>query len=90
MYTFNVYNSRRNKMAKRTQLYFPEDLFQEIKEEAEKQKTSIAEIVRLAVKDFIERKKIIDWDKDPIWDLIGKVESKERDLSIKHDSYLYK
>jgi len=77
-------------MAKRTQLYFPEDLFQEIKEEAEKQKTSIAEIVRLAVKDFIERKKIIDWDKDPIWDLIGKVESKERDLSIKHDSYLYK
>ena len=89
MYTFNVYNLRRNGMAKRTQLYFPEELFQEIKEEAEKQKTSIAEIVRMAVRDFLNRKKIINWDKDPVWNLIGKIESKEGNLSVKHDYYLY-
>jgi len=76
-------------MSKRTQLYFPEDLFEEIKEEAEKQKTSIAQIVRLAMRDFIERRKITDWDKDPVWSLIGKVKSKEGNLSIKHDYYLY-
>ena len=76
-------------MSKRTQLYFPEDLFEEIKEEAEKQKTSIAQIVRLAMRDFIERRKITDWDKDPVWSLIGKVKSKEGNLSVKHDYYLY-
>jgi len=76
-------------MAKRTQLYFPEDLFEEIKEEAEKQKTSIAKLVRLAVRDFIDRRKITDWDKDAVWDLLGKIESKEGDLSVKHDHYLY-
>jgi len=40
-------------MYKRTQLYFPKDLFEEMKEEARKEKTSIANIVRLAMRDFI-------------------------------------
>jgi len=76
-------------MSKRTQLYFPEDLFEEIKEEAKKQRTSIADIVRLAMRDFLNRQRITDWDKDTVWDLMGKVESKEGNLSVKHDYYLY-
>jgi hypothetical protein len=77
-------------MYKRTQLYFPEDLFEEIKAEAKKQKTSIADIVRVAMRDFINRRKITDWDKDPVWGLIGKGKSKEGNLSVKHDYYLYR
>ena len=77
-------------MSKRTQLYFPEDLFEEIKAEAKKQKTSIADIVRVAMRDFIKQRKITDWDKDPVWDLIGKGKSKEGNLSSKHDYYLYR
>lgn len=77
-------------MSKRTQLYFPEDLFEEIKAEAKKQKTSIADIVRVAMRDFLNRRKITDWDKDPVWGLIGKAKSKEGNLSVKHDYYLYR
>lgn len=76
-------------MFKRTQLYFPEELLQRIKEEAEKEGTSMAEIVRFAVMDYLERKKGKDWDKDPVWDLIGKVNSSKGDLSLRHDHYLY-
>jgi len=76
-------------MSKRTQLYFPEELLQKVKEEAEKEGVSMAEVVRVAVMEYLERKKRVDWDKDPVWSLIGRVESDRGDLSSKHDHYLY-
>ncbi len=77
-------------MSKRTQLYFPEELLQKVKEEAEKEGVSMAEVVRVAVMEYLERKKRVDWDKDPVWSLIGKAESTWGDLSSRHDYYLYK
>ena len=76
-------------MSKRTQLYFPEELLQKVKEEAKREGISMAEVVRVAVMEYLERKKRVDWDKDPVWSLIGSVESDQGDLSSKHDHYLY-
>jgi len=76
-------------MSKRTQLYFPEELLERVKEEAKKEGTSMAEIVRLAVMDYLERRRERDWDRDPVWELIGRAESSQGDLSSRHDDYLY-
>lgn len=76
-------------MSKRTQLYFPDPLFDELKRQAKKRHCSMAEVVRSAVKDFLAKKEVQDWNRDPLWEMIGKAESKEGDLSIHHDRYLY-
>jgi metal-responsive CopG/Arc/MetJ family transcriptional regulator len=76
-------------MSKRTQLYFPDPLFDDLKRRAKKQRSSIAEIVRSAVKDYLSKDQARDWDQDPVWRMIGQGESREGDLSIHHDQYLY-
>ena len=76
-------------MSKRTQLYFPDQLFEELKREAKKRRTSLAELVRSALKEFLAKNKVQEWDKDPLWEMIGKGESKDGDLSVHHDRYLY-
>ena len=74
---------------KRTQMYFPEDLLNEMKRKAKKEKTTVSEIVREASLDFIKRDRKKDWENDPVWDMVGSSESNEGDLSIRHDDYLY-
>ena len=49
----------------------------------------MAQVIRCAVMEYLERKKGVNWDRDPVWDLIGKVESEQGDLSLSHDNYLY-
>jgi metal-responsive CopG/Arc/MetJ family transcriptional regulator len=74
---------------KRTQMYFPEDLLNEIKRKAKREKTTVSEIVREASLDFIKQDRTKDWANDPLWDMVGSSESNEEDLSIRHDDYLY-
>lgn len=74
---------------KRTQMYFPEDLLKEMKRKAEKEKTSVSEIVRGAVLEFIKKDREKNWEHDPLWDMVGSSGSDDGDLSVSHDAYLY-
>jgi hypothetical protein len=76
---------------KRTQMYFPDDMLQQIRQLADNEHSSIAEIVRTAVGDFLEKKKkkCVDWDNDPLWGIVGQTASVDGDLSANHDDYLY-
>lgn len=76
-------------MLKRTQMYIPEDILIKLKKKADAEKTTIASIVRNAVSEFLGREKAKDWAKDPLWSMVGTSSSKEKDLSVNHDKYLY-
>lgn len=75
---------------KRTQVYFPKELYDSLKNEAKKENNSVASLIRKATKEYLSnKKKKVDWDNDPIWRLVGIAESKEGDWSERHDYYLY-
>ena len=74
---------------KRTQMYIPEDVLIELKKKAGKEKTTIADIVRNAISEFLGKEKAKDWINDPLWKMIGSSSSGDKDLSINHDKYLY-
>ncbi len=75
---------------KRTQVYFPEDLYDRLKKRAKKEGKSVAAIIREASEEYLkEDEKEIDWENDPLFKLAGVFESEEGDLSINHDHYLY-
>ncbi len=74
---------------KRTQMYFPEDIIIELKKKASKEKTTIANIVRVAVSELLKKEKAKNWEKDPLWNIVGSGISKDGDLSVNHDKYLY-
>ena len=74
---------------KRTQMYFPEDVLRELKRKAREEKTTIAEIVRSSVSEILRKEKAKDWIEDPLWNMVGSSSSKDRDLSVHHDKYLY-
>lgn len=74
---------------KRTQTCFPEDVLRKLKQKAHDNKTTVTEIVRSAVSEYMKKEKTINWIEDPLWNMIGSSSSKEGDLSIHHDKYLY-
>lgn len=74
---------------KRTQMYFPDEMLRELKKRAAEEKTSIADIVRGAVSEFFKKKTVKSWQKDSLWDMVGTSSSKDKDLSVNHDKYLY-
>lgn len=74
---------------KRTQMYFPNDMLSKLKKKANEENTTIADIVRKAVSESLKKKRRRDWEKDPLWNMIGASSSKDKDLSINHDKYLY-
>lgn len=74
---------------KRTQMYFPEDMLNDLKRAAKNEGATVSEIVREVVSEYIAKRKERDWNKDPLWNMIGSGKSKEGDLSIHHDKYLY-
>jgi len=74
---------------KRTQMYIQEDILIKLKKKADAEKTTVAGIVRNAVSEFLGKEKAKDWAKDPLWSMVGSSSSKERDLSVNHDKYLY-
>lgn len=76
----------------RTQIYLPEDLYEELKLLAQRSKSSFSELIREGVQTVVERKKgrtaSARWFKD----IIGMVPSRGRrkeNISGKIDYYLY-
>ena len=76
---------------KRTQVYFPADLYNKVEKKAKKESMSSAAIIREAVAQYLEKEedKEIDWENDPIFKLAGIMKSGIGDLSVNHDYYLY-
>ena len=74
----------------RTNLYFPRDQYAAVKQIAKQLGISVSEYVRQVIgKDIKVREGQIDWEHDPVWNIIGIGRTKERDVSINHDYYLY-
>ncbi len=76
---------------KRTQVYFPVDLYRRIERKAKEESISSAAIIREAVEEYLkkEKEKEIDWENDSLFKAVGFFESESGDLSINHDAYLY-
>jgi len=74
---------------RRTQMYFPEEILRELKRKSREEKTTIANIVRSAVSELLRKEEAKDWMQDPLWNMVGSSSSKDRDLSVNHDKYLY-
>ncbi len=75
---------------KRTQMYFPKKLYAHLEAEAKKEEKSVASLVREAAEAYLAKKSaVVDWDNDPLWNLVGIVESDRDDGSINHDDTIY-
>jgi hypothetical protein len=74
----------------RTQIYLPQEIHEELHRRGKALRMSIAEQIRRAIALYlkIEEEPTLDED-DPIWNIIGRVESERGDLSERHDEYLY-
>lgn len=73
----------------RTQIYIPQELYQQLKKRSTKLNKSLAQQIREALKSylFLEEKELqLD---DSIWQIVGKASSGTGDLARDHDRYLY-
>lgn len=76
--------------SKRTQMYLPEDMFEQLTFLAKKEHKSRAALLREAVVSFLKKKEQINsWKGDSLMKIVGRGKSKEKDLSVNHDKYLY-
>ena len=77
----------------RTQVYLPRAMYDRLQKRAGKQNLTLAVQIREALVDYLERSEAADEPilraDDPIFALIGSASSKEGDLSVNHDHYLY-
>ncbi len=75
---------------KRTQVYFPMDLYRKVEKKAKKESKSMAAVVREAVDKYTKNEEdVIDWENDPLSKAVGIMKSGLGDLSVNHDYYLY-
>jgi predicted DNA-binding protein len=74
---------------KRTQVYFPKEVYRRIEKKAKKESKSSAAVIREAVERYLEEERDIDWENDPIFKLAGIGASGLGDLAVNHDKYLY-
>ncbi len=81
---------KKNVSEKRTQVYFPDDLYRRIERQARSEDKSSAQVIREAVEKYLQGKnEEVDWDNDPLLKTVGIFESAQGDLSERHDDYLY-
>jgi len=73
---------------KRTQIYFPERLLDNLKEKAKKENKTMAEVIRIAVKKYLSGEEPLEWERDPVWK-VKPGKSSAGNLSEEHDHYLY-
>ncbi|HTP08380.1 MAG TPA: hypothetical protein VMP08_09025 [Anaerolineae bacterium] len=78
----------------RTQVYLPRSIYERLQKRAAQHNMTLATQVRAALDDYLERVESQDDDgilhaDDPIFQMIGMFSSKEGDLSVNHDHYLY-
>ena len=74
---------------KRTQIYFPMELYRKIEKISKDESKSVASIVRSAVELYLKKREEIDWDNDPFFNIVGIGDSGKGDLAEHHDIYLY-
>lgn len=75
---------------KRTQVYFPNEVYRKIEKQAREEDKSSARIIREAVEKYLaEKAGSIDWENDPLFQAVGILESEAGDLSENHDAYIY-
>jgi len=76
----------------RTQIYLSSEQHRKLKAHSVKSRKTMASLIREAVDTYLvegERQPIFPAD-DPLFDLIGAVDSGSEDVSTLHDQYLYK
>jgi len=78
----------------RLQVYLPRSTYERLQKRATQHDLSLATQVRAALDDYLERVEAQDDDgilhaDDPIFQMTGMFSSKEGDLSVNHDHYLY-
>ena len=73
---------------KRTQIYFPLGLFQQIRKASTAQERPMSEIIRDAMLLYFSQPQEKP-EKSPMDGIIGLGSSHEHDLSLNHDHYLY-
>ena len=73
---------------RRVQLYLPEVQYRSVMGLAKEKHTSFAQVVREALEEFLRRNDR-RWEEDPITDHVGAFDSKDKDLSIDHDHFIY-
>ena len=77
-------------MSIRTQIYLTEDLYKRLQDRAKATGKPMAEQIRESLTlYFAEVDAGSPEPEDPIWHLAGCAESKDHDLSVNHDDYLY-
>jgi hypothetical protein len=77
----------------RTQVYLPREMYDRLQRRAGKHDLTLAVQIREALAEYLERSDVSEEPilraDDPIFELIGMASSKEGDLSVNHDHYLY-
>lgn len=77
-------------MAVRTQVYLPEELYRRLRARASKTGKSMAEQIRESLERYLdETEAAVPKPDDPLWGLAAQAEGTDRDLSSRHDTYLY-
>jgi len=74
---------------KRTQVYFPNELYRKIERKSRDESISVASIIREAVEMYLKEQDKVDWENDPLFKAVGIMDSRAGDLSVYHDKYLY-
>jgi predicted DNA-binding protein len=74
---------------KRTQIYFPMELYRKIEKISKDESKSVASIVRNAVEQYLKKREEIDWHNDPFFNIVGIGDSGKENLAEDHDVYLY-
>lgn len=76
----------------RTQIYLSPEQHEQLKMRGEQAQKTMASIIREAVDAYLlqeETPSIFPAD-DPLFDLIGMIDTEPEDASVNHDAYLYK
>ena len=75
---------------RRTQIYLGDEQMGQLKLEAAKAKLAVSELIRQAIDVFLKRnEENTDWNKDPLTKAVGKIHFLSKDVSSRHDDYLY-
>lgn len=77
-------------MAIRTQIYLSEELHKSLQDRVKTTGKSMAEQIRESLTLYLaEAEANTPKPEDSIWQMAGRAESKDHDLSARHDDYLY-
>jgi hypothetical protein len=77
-------------MTRRTQIYLRDDQYNILNRQASKKKVSIAELIRQAIDRFLPELAVKTKEEDSLNKIIGLGKSGLKDVSEKHDKYLYR